>query len=381
MSFRILGEPWKTLGGLFGGILGSGPRSQLGVDFLFRDDFITAEAALLTSPRTAEPGPGIGTLFDSLSVASISGGAIQGIATANGDPNYHGEAIARIIGLACMGINYNGQSGGFVGFDSNAITVLDIALSINAGTVLRVHDGASFVNPAGTVAASTNYDFATILRNQGAFYLARGGTEFLDWTLIWVGATNNNDPVYPGLAWRVGLLTLDSLRVSQLPSPWDTDFGIATDRLAGARSAGDTFTHEADCLIEFEVTTVGIAPGQNDILFRIQDATNYWRARAQPDGNFILAEVVAGVPTNRGNAGLGTVNNGDRCVIICDDETIRGYVANVLVWTYALAANFKTETDGRLDDETTGGSVSDIVAWPRFISGTARRALDRVANA
>lgn len=28
MPFRILGEPWKTLGGLFGGILGSGPRTK-----------------------------------------------------------------------------------------------------------------------------------------------------------------------------------------------------------------------------------------------------------------------------------------------------------------------------------------------------------------
>ena len=77
MPYRILGEPFKTLGGVKGGILGGGRSGGISaVQFLFRDDFLTDEAAPLVSPRTAEAGPGIVNLIDTGNIMDISGGEI-----------------------------------------------------------------------------------------------------------------------------------------------------------------------------------------------------------------------------------------------------------------------------------------------------------------
>ena len=74
MPYRILGEPFKTLGGVMrGGVLGSGSGGLSAVQFLFRDDFITDEGAPMVSPRTAEPGPGTWTLVDGGNDVSIVG--------------------------------------------------------------------------------------------------------------------------------------------------------------------------------------------------------------------------------------------------------------------------------------------------------------------
>ena len=114
--------------------------------------------------------------------------------------------------------------------------------------------------------------------------------------------------------------------------------------------------------------------------FRQQDATNYWEVIVTPAQDITLREVVAGVPTARGTA-LGVINNGDRVVVIADGTTIRVYEQNTLRITYALAANFQTETDGELQSVGVGGAVDDIVTWPRVISNAALRALNRVADA
>src|SRR5690606_5532771 len=97
------------------------------------------------------------------------------------------------------------------------------------------------------------------------------------------------------LYWR------DWLCAVNLRAPWNTDYGIATQRLAGARSAGDTFTHEADCLLEFTVTTLPSAD-QIEMRFRAQDASNYWQVTVDSSGNLDLDEVVGGVVTQRGTA-------------------------------------------------------------------------------
>ena len=166
------------------------------------------------------------------------------------------------------------------------------------------------------------------------------------------------------------------IRLSLLGPPWDTDYGIATDRLAGARTAGDTFEHEADCLIEAEIDTIP-SSDQIELRFRIQDANNYWRVTIDSSGNIDLDEVVSGSPTQRGTS-AGVISNSDRIVIIADDETIKVYEANNLRITYTSAANFKTATSGELETEGTGGAVSDIVSWPRALSGAALAALEAV---
>lgn len=384
MSFRVLGEPFKTLGGL-GGVLGGAAGGSV-VQFLFRDDFVTTEAAPIATPRTAEPGPGIETISDVENMISIASGEMvvgKQVTPAWGDEGFYCDAISRGSGIVLIWlINMAQSSDAGLGWN-NAQDIpvwngMDNAFRTGLGAgAFPVAVGATSIS-VGTVVLATDYIFALILRSSGCFYAVKGGI-YAEWTLLWVDDLQSTATLYPTATAHSADFNLDSVRASQLAAPWDDDFGIATDRLAGARLVGDTFIHIADCLIEFIVSTRPVAL-QIEMRFRIQDASNYWQVTIDSAGDLDLDEVVATVVTQRGTA-AGVIINNDRVVIVAEDETIRVYEANTLRITYALAANFKGNTDGELETEGTAGSVSDIVSWPRLITGEPAAALDRVVNA
>jgi len=367
---------------------GMGMGFGVGIEFLFQDDFITAEAAPLTSPRTAEPGPGIGTFIQIDGDFSIGVGLLTTTGQGTpiwGDLGFYGDVQTRAAGLGLFGkININDVTFTMgVGWKEDADVNLSAAggnrwvTFFSADTILIATDVAGG-RVVGVPVDATDYELAIIARDTGAFHLIKGGV-FTEWTMLWVLETAMNATVYPAYGFRDASGSMDYMRVSQLPSPWDTDYGIATDRLAGARGFGDQFVHEADFLGEFIQTTVPTA-GFTSFQFRRQSVNNYWSVVVEPSTDLSLFEVVAGVPTLRGIA-VGVVGNGDRIVVIANGPTIRVYEQNTLRITYALAANFQTETDGSLLALGVGGAVSDIVTWPRVLSGTALRALDRVADA
>ncbi len=162
--------------------------------------------------------------------------------------------------------------------------------------------------------------------------------------------------------------------------------GIATSVLPGPLSVGDTFTHEADCVLEWQLDALASA-GDTDIQFRWQDTNNYWAIQISPSGGFALFEIVASVATLRASVG-GALVGGERLVIVCDDETIIGYYDTTKAWEYASAANFKTETSGEITGIGTDGRISNLIAWPRDLSNApntpgareAKRALDALAR-
>ena len=134
------------------------------------------------------------------------------------------------------------------------------------------------------------------------------------------------------------------MRLAQLPAPFNVDDVAPVDEIAGAVAAGTAFTHEADCTIEFEVTTLPSAGGIA-FAFRVEDDENKWYLSIDSAGNIVLYEEVNDGLTARGSS-LAAVANGNRIVVIAEDEVIRVYVDNALEITYSSAANFKTETSG-----------------------------------
>lgn len=345
-----------------------------GIIFLFRDDFTTTEAAPLTSPRTSEPGPGIFTNHADAGAAEISGGKLT--ITTPTTYGAYGSAQTRVTGL-CVAINFtvvDGIRNWRIGWWQS--TTIDSAggtrahqLGSHSDVNVDVFEEVGNFDEVGIHATATPANYFIILRTTGAFYVIGD-------TLVMVSTIPNNTPVYPAIYKDELGAEIDFLRVSQLPVPWDTDNGIATEILAGARDAGETFVHEADCLIEFEVVAVPSA-GQIEVKFRIQDASNYWMVTIDSDGDLDLDEVVDGTPTQRDTAAT-VVNDSDRIIIVVDNETIMVYEVSTLRLDYSSAANFKTETDGELEDEGSDGSVSDIISWPRTLSGDAKSALDDV---
>jgi hypothetical protein len=154
--------------------------------------------------------------------------------------------------------------------------------------------------------------------------------------------------------------------------------GLATDWLPGTCYAGDTFTHEADAVLEYTVDTLP-SSGSISIVFRSQDSSNLWRVQINSAASCDLYEVVAGSPTYK-NGAATAVSNGSRVVVICDDTTINVYVDNALKFTQSSASNFKTATAGELNSLGTGGAVSDIIAWPRYLSGAPLKILENYSR-
>lgn len=350
--------------------------------FLLRDDFTTDQAAPLTSPRTAEPGPGTLNLVQNDGQFRISGNRLTITAQATavwGDLSIAGVARARVVGRALLVLrNINSANTySWVGWNNDSSPGDTGATGLNAirfdnGALLQVVVEGSMIL-VGAFAATTDYLLAIVYRTMGAFYFIQGGV-FPSWTLLHVSVTGTSTPGYPAASFYNAAGTIDTLRVLDLPAPFTDDFGLASQRLAGARAAGDTLTHEANHLGEATLTTRPSA-GQVEMRFRVQDANNYWQWTIDSAGALDLDEVVAGVVTQRATSAAGALS-GHRVVWIADGSTIRLYTNNVLRITYASASNFATATAGQLVGLGTGGAVSDIVAFPRTLTGTASVLLD-----
>jgi len=347
-------------------------RVASAVAFLFRDDFTTDESAPITTPRTAEP-TGVADIVDTGNKLYISGSEMTCLSpTGTGNPRYVTEEIARSVGVASMTLQQNSASRLYVGFGTatQIATPSRSALYKSGDTLYVIDYGATFI--IGGMSSHIDYDTAIVLRTNGAFYFIRGGS-LANWTLVWVSSEDADATLRSYISWRTNSGTVNSLRVSQLPSPYDTDFGIATVHHAGTVASGTTVTATADFLRYFYVTTLPTAGRSEKI--RKQDVNNYWEVAINSSGDIALNEIVAGSPVNRANSS-GVVSNGSRVCIVAVDETIKVFVGNASAkFIYALASNFKTETDGGTDGD---GAISDEVTFPREPDSTA---LDAVVDA
>lgn len=386
MGYRMLGMPWGILGGGLGNKLGSPGGGEAPLVYLLKDLFTTAESAPLTSPRTCEPGPGTLTIVDTGNTLDISAGKVvpNAVVIGNGDPSIRTtDSLIRSTGAGIIfkgARNYQSVGGATTnsiylgyGVDNTPVFTDMSGMGITTNEVLGVSTG-NIKSSSYTVLNNIEFDGFVILRSSGFISVAND-------TVLWIDNSQATDPVYPCILGTVAgraPFGFDDLKIAQLPAPWDTDNGIATQVLSGARSAGDTFTHEADCLIEAEIATIP-SGGQIEIRFRVQDASNYWQVTVDSTGALDLDEVVSGIPTQRGTS-AGVVANSDRLVIICDDETIIVYEAGTQRIKYTSAANFKTATSGELETEGPGGAVTDIISWPRTLSGSALSVLEVYAN-
>jgi hypothetical protein len=345
-------------------------------NLLMLDLFTTNDAAPITTPRTAEP---YGTLVitDTANKLAIASGLLTFTGGGTGDPAIWGSLQTLTSGLASYA---KMQS------DPNANTYLRLGWDSNqAGASLsyiRYDPASQTVNfaPLSTddplsLPRATMHEYITIHRGGtgGMFALAKnsGGS----WVLLGMKSSTSATHLYPVIhcpTYVSGSAYADNFKLVNLPAPFNTATGLATDILTGSRSQGDTFTHTADCWIEFTCTTLP-ASGQHEIQFRKQDATNYWQVTIDSSGAFDLDEVVSGTPTQRATS-AGVIANGDRIVIRAIGTAIRvfeGAEGETSRLSYTSATNFATATAGSLLTLGTSGVISNIASYPRTISGTA----------
>lgn len=352
---------------------------------LLLDNFTTDDSAPLGTPRTCEP---TGTLVtvETDGQMSISSAKLNFPAQASaswGDQGFRDNASrTRAAGLA-VGATINlstiGGNGMWFGFGTGVslsyTQIVDRGFNIYtpSGNSLRLIDNGG-LRPDFELVPTTGVDYrlVAVLRSAGMFWFIKGGA-FTEWTLLYVSNANTANG-YPSWSNMSNAGTVDYLKCVNLIAPFTTDNGIATTALTGARSDGDTFTHTANCLIEFTVTT--LPSDAVDFRFRQQDATNYWQLLVNANGSLALNVVIAGTPAAKGTAAAGTVTNGARIVIIPEGTKILVFVGDVQKIVQSSATQFPTATAGVLTDEGVDGAISGIIAWPRVLAGTGLTALN-----
>jgi hypothetical protein len=342
------------------------------------DRFIVDRAAPLSSPRTGEPGPGTWTITDTESKLSVSGGKLQvaGKTTpANGDPGFWGPALSRVCGRAILGTIVRTTGLGLsLGWDSNTnADMQEGSFQLRGGNTVRadVYTAAlvwqgvdtGYTTPSSGVELET----AVILRATGVWLLLKDGGI---WRVLWVHHERTTATVYPGCSIYSATGTLDNVRVVDLPAPWTTDYGIATNRLVNP-GVGATTTSLPNALIEF--TFVHSGTNHCEIRFRMPnsaDINNCWMVQGSAtNGGLTLNEVNGGTLTTRASAAsLFTAGQTYRVVIVVEGNKYLVYVNNVQRLSYTDSNNlFLTATGVRAQNVAAGG-LSELVCWPRTVS-------------
>jgi hypothetical protein len=339
------------------------------------DKFTTADAAPLTTPRSAEPGPGTFTVTDTGNKYDIATAKLTPNAAAAGsnDPMLVSGNIVRAAGMTFFanlartvfattdwrsyfgfgGVVAGGPVGSLGSSSSNTKMLAGAAVGTNIDNV-----------------TDTFYDFFVVLRSTG-WLLIRGTT------LAYVDFASTTTPLAAGF-WGGGsnraLPTVDKVCVGQLGAPWSDDWGIVTNRVA-IPGVGETTTQVANAIVEMTWTAV---TGQTwNLMVRRTDDSNCWMIRSDQTGSTIkIIQVQAGVETERASAAQ-TFTNGTpyRVHVICEGNVIKTSIGTADKAEYQ-SASFNNPATGVKTDR----AGTNLVAWPRTISGAALTELAKIAN-
>lgn len=344
---------------------------------LFEDNFTTTESADLTSPRSAEDygtwtitqaDSGFDIVSEKLQIQHASNAAFT---------NNHlitQDTFTKQIGLALKQV---------VEWSSSSITVsigfaTDVDVTERVISAMYVNNVLGLSNSVTGATSTASLEFGTLsdVDTENQFVLVFLSSTLVglfrrvsssDWKLIGIYPVASADSTLTGyIASREvaspETFLINQFTVDQLTGNFAVENGIKTDELAGAITAGTTFTHEAD-FVTLATLTTRPSSGTLQIFFRIQDANNYWRFLVNSSGATQLHEIVAGTPTLRDGQASG-LTGGELLQYRFVDEDITVFADTALILNYASAANFKTETSGEVEQLGTGGVINDLITYP-----------------
>jgi len=388
--------------------------SPPGIKWLLRDEFSDTRAAGSVHGTPATPGPGTRVVVDTDGDAlSISGGLLR-FANPNsiiGNPGLWYGAVARTAGRVLIGRMTPATTGIWLfGWGQDQVDWPDMnSLRFNNTEWYSVQGGVT--QASLFVFANTQYSIALILRSAGAYHFAKGGS-LANWTLLYLNATNNTTPLYPGVSdYTDTAPTIDSIRIPDvlwLPTPAGFDsFSRANGALGSSETVGPdgqvvtarTYVTQAgvwavnantciattlgivtlpalhpDVVIQATLTTPGAGVTPAGIVVRWLDVNNYWYVRVTPGtaGNdFELVEINAGVPTVRGAADKDpAAATAYTITVITYEQTIDVFWNNAREIHYTTAALNETQgIHGLRDEGNTNFIFDDLTIFPRGTGG------------
>lgn len=175
------------------GILGGG-----GFAWLFRDEFTTADAAPVSSPRTAEPGPGSWTITNGANL-SIADGRLVRAATAT----LASVATYARTGLALYTRLTNTAVSGEVGFSANGTTI-NSGFRVGVGTFQAIANAVDIFFIGFVLQTNAWLDVLIIARPSGGFLCFLRGANYGRWRLVWVSNAGTDTPLYTFYKGAVG---------------------------------------------------------------------------------------------------------------------------------------------------------------------------------
>lgn len=338
------------------------------------------------------------TLIEGSNTATLAGSPTLGggkLALSSSTPSWtnanfiHDDAYTRAAGLALVASIEGatlGQSGSFPVVCAWAQTSppafsgtgadIEHCFYNDSSSGVRLINNEAASSHIFEFAANTRENLAVILRSTGAFFLRNQASA--GWKLVWIDSAANTSTLYATTAPYQQALDLYAHAVKQFTLDFET--ALKTDEISGSVSAGATFTHEADCWLEFDLDTTPSVGDRLRFAFRWEDDNNCWLLWWSTTG-VTLYEYVASVATGRGSA---TIAAGVRVKVLCSGTTIKVYADDVLKITYASATNFQTATAGKrgynnwISPYDEGGTISDFISRPYDAPDTIASALSGV---
>jgi hypothetical protein len=321
--------------------------------YLLRDEFTTADAAPITSPRTCEPGPGLFDVADATNKFSISGGDLVcsgGQSAWGGDPSYgmgtdNAGTPAKVSldsGYAAFWDFTPGTLGyARVGF---ATTVNPITMN---STYWYCHaNGNIYLNGTTIVGSRANGTRTKVLLHNRTGTAGRHLIQ--DGTLLWTSTASHTTLAFPALSNYSDAFSLHDFALLDLPangySEWDADFSTVTDS-ESAPANSTYFDHVADCHI---TSTFTFEAGKYYyIYFRGVTGLASWnRLRCLTGGGADLASHSGGTYWSSGGVFSDGVEY--KIDIVCEGSTVKVYVDNVLKTTQTITEN-ATNLRGRIN--------------------------------
>jgi hypothetical protein len=328
--------------------LGMGGKSGVPLVWLLYDEFTTADAAPITSPRTCEPGPGTLTSRDTTSVQSISGGVLESTgANVNYDPGVNdGSLAARSVGDAVYASVLDKSQVTdypFGYYDDNVLGGMNGADKIG---LIRFNNTLYAYVTSSNIAlgtfASADYKGIVVHRSVGGFYI-------IDGKLRWVDDTAYAATETAGFGCIGDVAqSLEEFGELSLPangySAWDADFSTVTDTKTNP-ATGTLF----DCNADFHTTETFTWEANKTIYthFRYTDVNNSLYTYAFSGTLLRLYKIDDGTPSQLGGSITLTDGVSYQLDIVGHGSSIKVYLDNVLIFDVTETFN-QTVAQGRV---------------------------------
>ena len=189
------------------------------------DEFGTSLPAGSVNGSTATDGVNARQVIDTANYLSVGNGTLNIVgSTASANPGIWYPGFSRNVGSVFVTDFNNTFSSGqdfYIGFNTTRGAVgAAHALYLRGSTGIYLVSGTKIGN---AYTSGVTYKAALVMRSNGAYYYIKGGTEYPNWTLLYIDSTNNGTPLYPQLTFsNVQSVTADSVRIPTstfLPNP------------------------------------------------------------------------------------------------------------------------------------------------------------------